>query len=259
VFSAHSEGPDLLDASVPADPPTLADCHVREIPPGLSLAPQRHPFEQIILVLAGRGSTSFCNDDGASVNFEWKAGTLFAVPLDTTCRHFNGSGTQCARFVAVTTAPGIINARGDSALVESPCPDFVEASHAAASMSDLDHSSLLDALDCPLLRIPECGAGGHLSSHMGTRGLSILISQLPPETCGKPHAYGPDAYTIVLAGEGYSLVWPEGGQRMRWAWRQGALLAAPNAWWRQHFNSGKSPARLVTVAPNISLMQSCES
>lgn len=203
---------------------------VCEIAPGASLAPQRHPFEEIILVLAGRGSTSFCDDRGASVSFEWKAGTLFAVPPDVTCRHFNGSGRQCARFVTVTTAPRVSNERDD------PAPS-----------SGLDHASVIDALDCPLLSMPECGAGGHLRSRLGTRGLAVLISQLPPATEGQAHVYEADAYTVVLAGEGYSELWPEGGQRMRRDWREAELLAAPAGWWRQHFNAGGSPARLVTV------------
>ena len=114
----------------------MSDCHVCEIPPGESLAPQRYPFEGIILVLAGRGSTRFSDDRGADLSFEWKAGTLFAVPPDATCRHFNGSGAQCARFAAVTAAPGVIDARG------------VEVTRDAACISDLDHVSLLDALEC---------------------------------------------------------------------------------------------------------------
>lgn len=219
-----------------AEVPSVSDCYVCEIPPASNLLAQRHPFEEIVLVLAGRGSTALCDDRGVSSSFEWTAGTLFTVPRDTACRHFNGSGRHSARFVSVTTAPSVLNGRHD------PAP-------AQADASDADHASVLDALDCPLLAMPEHGVGGHLRTRLGTRGLSILISQLPPATWGNAQVRGPDAYTIVLVGRGHSLIWPEGGQRIRWDWRESTLLPTPNGWWHQQFNAGTAPARFVTLAP----------
>src|SRR5271157_4813412 len=43
---------------------TSNDCYVCEIPPGKKLAPQRQLFEEMILVLDGRGSTTVWNDAG---------------------------------------------------------------------------------------------------------------------------------------------------------------------------------------------------
>src|SRR5262249_36299160 len=51
---------------------TSNDCYVCEIAPGKALAPQHHLFEEMILVLAGRGSTTVWNNAGARVSFEWK-------------------------------------------------------------------------------------------------------------------------------------------------------------------------------------------
>jgi mannose-6-phosphate isomerase-like protein (cupin superfamily) len=84
---------------------TSNDCYVCEIPPAGKLAPQRQLFEEMILVLDGRGSTTVWNDAGARITFEWKAGALFAIPLNTWHQHFNGSGRVPARYVAVTNAP----------------------------------------------------------------------------------------------------------------------------------------------------------
>src|SRR5215216_2815084 len=61
---------------------TSNDCYVCEIPPGKTLAPQRQLFEEMILVLAGRGSTSVWNDAGSRITFEWQAGAMFAIPLN---------------------------------------------------------------------------------------------------------------------------------------------------------------------------------
>jgi len=46
------------------------------------LAPHRQLFEEMILVLDGRGSTTVWNDAGHRITFEWKAGALFAIPLN---------------------------------------------------------------------------------------------------------------------------------------------------------------------------------
>ena len=49
---------------------TSNDCYVMEIPPGKSLAPHRQLYEEMILVLSGRGSTTVWNDAGARITFE---------------------------------------------------------------------------------------------------------------------------------------------------------------------------------------------
>ena len=88
---------------------TSNDCYVMEIPPGKSLAPHRQLYEEMVLVLGGRGSTTVWNDAGARITFEWKEGALFAIPLNCQHQHYNGSGREPARYVAVTDAPPVIN------------------------------------------------------------------------------------------------------------------------------------------------------
>src|SRR3981189_1103727 len=53
---------------------TSNDCYVCEIPPGKTLAPQRQLFEEMILVLDGRGSTTGGNDQGRGITFTRKRG-----------------------------------------------------------------------------------------------------------------------------------------------------------------------------------------
>src|SRR5918911_4663088 len=59
---------------------TSNDCYVCEIPAGGKLAPQRQLYEEMILVLDGRGSTTVWNDAGDRVSFEWQGGSMFAIP-----------------------------------------------------------------------------------------------------------------------------------------------------------------------------------
>ena len=240
-----------------AGPPLAADCYVCELPPGERLAAQSPLFEEIVLVLAGRGSSTFAIGGSERHSFEWKAGTLFALPRNVTYRHFNGSGKSPARFLAVTTAPATINALSDA---QSDF-DYREAFAGGFSRGDdcgavdLNGACGLDALDSPLIERPACGAGGHLHSSMGTKRLSIWISQLPPATYGKAHAYAADAFTVVLSGAGCTLAGPAGGEHTCWRWQQGSLIAAPAAWWRQHFNIGAAPARMVTFVARVAAQQ----
>src|SRR5438093_10414443 len=105
---------------------TSNDCYVCEIPAGKSLAPQRQLYEEMIYVLDGRGSTAVWNDAGKRIQFEWKAGAIFAIPLNCWHQHFNGSGREAARYVAVTNAPVMINAFGDLGFVFSTKYDVKE-------------------------------------------------------------------------------------------------------------------------------------
>src|SRR6202023_2094023 len=88
---------------------TSNDCYVCEIAPGKKLAPQRQLFEQMVLVLDGRGSTSVWNDEGRRIRVVWKARPMIRSPLNCWPQQFNGSGQASARYVAVTNAPPVIN------------------------------------------------------------------------------------------------------------------------------------------------------
>ena len=234
---------------------TSNDCYVCEIAPGQKLAPQRQLFEEMILVLDGRGSTSVWNDAGNRITFEWKAGALFAIPLNTWHQHFNGSGANPARYVAVTNAPVIINAFSDLDFVFNTEYDFKgrfdgEPEYFANKGEQkgllLDTNFVADAVNLPLFAAKERGAGGgHTRFSMAKGSMNSHISQFPVGTYKKAHAHGPGAHVIVLSGEGFSLMWPEGEEPKRYDWREGAMIVPPNLWYHQHFNTGITPARYL--------------
>jgi oxalate decarboxylase/phosphoglucose isomerase-like protein (cupin superfamily) len=234
---------------------TSNDAYVCEIPAGKQLEPQRQLYEEMVYILDGRGSTTVWNDEGKKVSFEWSKGSIFAIPLNTMHQHFNGSGKDVARFVSVTNAPAIINAFGDIDFVFGTQYDF---KNRFAGESDyfankgeqkgllLDTNFVADAINLPLISAKERGAGGgHIRFSMAKGSMNSHISQFPVGTYKKAHAHGPGAFVIIMSGQGYSLMWPEGEEPRRYDWQEGTLITPPNMWFHQHFNTGTTPARYL--------------
>src|ERR687892_395016 len=234
---------------------TSNDCYVCEIPAGGELAPQRQLFEEMILVLSGHGSTKVWNDSGAEVTFEWGPGALFAIPLNANHQHFNGSGSETARFVSSTNAPPVINLYDDLEFVFGTAHDFPkrfngEPDYFAPKGEQkgllLDTNFVADAVNLPLIEAKERGAGGgHIRFAMAKGSMNSHISQFPTATYKKGHRHGPGAHVIILSGEGYSLMWPEGEEPRYYKWEVGTMIVPPNMWLHQHFNTGTTPARYL--------------
>jgi oxalate decarboxylase/phosphoglucose isomerase-like protein (cupin superfamily) len=234
---------------------TSNDCYVCEIAAGGKLSPQRQLFEEMVLVLSGRGSTTVWNDAGDRATFEWKAGAMFAIPLNAWHQHFNGSGREAARYVAVTNCPSVMNLYEDVDFIFNTPYDFKQRFAGEADYFSgkgeqkgflLTTNFVPDTVNLPLIEAKERGAGGgHIRFNMARGSIASHISQFPVGTYKKGHRHGPGAHVIVLSGEGYSLMWPEGEEPRRYDWQIGTMIVPPNMWFHQHFNSGPTPARYL--------------
>src|SRR3989442_6713427 len=178
---------------------TSNDCYVCEVPPGKKLEPQRQLFEEMILVLDGRGSTTVWNDQGRRITFEWKAGAMFAVPMNCWHQHFNGSGQAGARYVAVTNAPPVINLYEDIDFVFNTRFDFKQrfngepdyfAAKAQADGLRLETNFIPDGVNVPVADTAERGAGSRMVRFNLAKGnIPGHISQFPVGTYKKAHAH----------------------------------------------------------------------
>ncbi|HEY2241444.1 MAG TPA: hypothetical protein VGI21_21760 [Streptosporangiaceae bacterium] len=234
---------------------TSNDCYVCEIPKGGSLAPQRQLFEEMILILDGRGSTTVWNEAGQSVTFEWQAGSMFAIPLNAWHQHFNLSGREPAKFVSSTNMPPVINLYDDPEFVFGTARDFPQRFNGEADYFApkeemkgllLDTNFVTDTVHLRLAEAKERGAGGgHIRFSMAKGSMNSHISQFPVGTYKKGHRHGPGAHVIILSGSGYSLMWPEGEEPQRFEWQTGSLIIPPNMWFHQHFNTSPEPARYL--------------
>jgi oxalate decarboxylase/phosphoglucose isomerase-like protein (cupin superfamily) len=240
---------------------TSNDCYVCEIPPAGKLAPQRQLFEEMIMILDGNGSTAVWNDAGQRVSFEWQKGSIFAIPLNTWHQHFNGSGTAPARYVAVTNAPPVMNLFEDEEFVFNTAHDFKSrfdgepdyfANRGEQAGLLLKTNFVADAINLPLISAKERGAGGgHIRFNMARGSMNSHISQFPVGTYKKAHRHGPGAHVIMMTGEGFSLMWPEGEEPRRYDWQPGSMIVPPNLWFHQHFNTGTIPARYLAFKHEV--------
>ncbi len=85
------------------------DAYICEIPPQSKTKPQKHLYEEMVYVTQGYGATSVWQKDGKKHTFEWGPGSLFAVPINAHYQHFNASGSEAARYFAVTNSCFMMN------------------------------------------------------------------------------------------------------------------------------------------------------
>ena len=65
----------------------------------------------------------------------------------------------------------------------------------------------------------------------------------------KAHRHGPGRVIVIPVGEGYSIMWEEGKDKVVVPWHEASLFVPPNKWFHQHFNAGGEPARYLALHP----------
>ena len=239
----------------------INDAYLCEIAPAKSLHPQRVLFEEMIYVVEGYGATSVWNDENKKISFEWREGSLFSPPLNTWRQHFNGSGAKPARLLAVTSAPPTINTfRNLDFVLRNPFsfddrfdadPDDFSGKAETYKIKDRqvwDTNFIPDVRTLQLHSWEKRGAGGsNIMIELSRNSMGAHISQFPVGTYKKAHRHGPGAHVIIIGGQGYSLMWPEGEPIKRFDWREGSIVVPPERWFHQHFNTGPTPARYLAL------------
>jgi len=235
------------------------DSYVCEIPPAGSLKPQKHLFEETIVILKGRGATSIWREDGVKQTFEWQEGSLFSPPINVWYQLFNGRGDQPVRYWAVTTAPlvftlfrsadFVFNDRFEFTDRYTGEQDYFTASGKALTPRVWQTNFVSDVYNFKLNPYSERGAGGtNIKFELVNNTLMPHISQFPVGTYKKAHRHAPGAHIIILNGSGYTLLWPEGQPRTRVNWRKNSMFVPPDQWYHQHFNPGSEPARYLAIS-----------
>jgi len=61
--------------------------------------------------------------------------------------------------------------------------------------------------------------------------------------------HGPGRVIVIPGGEGYSVLWKEGGEKIVCPWQEATVFVPPEGWYHQHFNTGKQSARYLALGP----------
>ena len=239
------------------------DTYICEIPPGKSLNPIKHIYEETVFVVKGRGATTVWLDGGEKQTFEWGERSYFAMPPNANYQHHNGSGTEPARYVAMTAAPRVIDTFKNLDFVfknpfvfedrfDGKAGYFTQSESPNAGggwttnfIADVDSSSRI-ATDSK-------ARGGRTPGALGT-GFNLVNSTVrshasswPVGFYKKAHRHGPGIHIVLLRGEGYSLMWKEGEPVQKIPWKPGTMFVPPEMWFHQHFNTGAEPVLFLAI------------
>lgn len=251
-----------------------------EIPPGGSLLPERHVYEEIIYVLSGYGAATVWVEGEAKQSFEWQEGSLFSPPLNSWHQLFNGQSDKPARFFGVTRAPVFMNLFHDLDFIFHN--DFFFRNRYQWEEGFFSHGRLVgedekdEMMDNPKLWrssfIPDVRSFG-LVDDPARGGLSnnaryefadgMMSGRITEEHGGtymKAHHHNGGSHLICLTGQGYTLMWPsEGGplakgvERVKINWKKNTVFAVVDKWFHQHFSTGKEPGRIMSFSAERSV------
>lgn len=249
----------------------IQEARVTEIPPGTTLPPTRIALEEVVYALEGRGLTSIWGADGLPrKSFEWQKHSIFMVPPNYSYQLSNVQGNQPARVLQLNYLPLALlcvpdldffldNPKVDLGLVYGDGADDLYSEAKVTHPSDRNRSGLrnlwvgnffpdMKAWD-KLEPYRTRGAGGHTVYFRSTMSRGGHMSVFPARTYKMAHRHGPGRVIVIPAGEGYSIIWQEGGEKIVLPWHEGSVFTPPNQWYHQHFNLGADPARYIAFGP----------
>jgi uncharacterized RmlC-like cupin family protein len=239
---------------------------IAEIPPGKSLKPIRHIYEEQVVILSGRGASQFWSESANEpITLEWQRGSLFSPPLNVKHQHFNGSASEPVRIATANNLPLIMNIYNSPDFVFNVPYEFTDrfAGQKNFFSSDFkageDEDRIVNFIpDLNAVKLdyhPERGIGfSRLGIHLSGNSMVGHIMAIESGTYKKAHRHGPGAQVIVIAGKGYSLMWHPGGKFVRVDWKPGSLLVPPEGWYHHHFTTSREPARHLALRRGLRLV-----
>jgi oxalate decarboxylase/phosphoglucose isomerase-like protein (cupin superfamily) len=238
------------------------DTHLIEIAPGGKSEPEKHLYEEMSYVVSGRGATTVWYDDGQKQTFEWGTGSLFAIPINATYQHFNGSGTEPARYASVTNAPTVLRMFHNSDFIFNNPFRFDDRFSGADGYFNgqgklykkryrhvWTTNFVPDTHSMKLHTWAQRGGGGaNVMLELADNTMGAHISEFAIGMYKKAHRHGPGAHVVILDGDGYSLLWKNDySEHIKCDWKPGAVIVPPEDWFHEHFNTGNRPARYLAL------------
>ncbi len=242
-----------------------------EVPAAAALQAEKHLFEEVFLVLSGRGTAEIWRVGSPKRHrFEWQQGAMFAVPMNAMHRIVNASN-EPALLLAGTTAPGVLNLLGDREAVfsNSYVPPEGDDEDLFSPYDDIQPDPVRELALCRTHLVPDALAcdlplDNRLSP--GYRQMELEMTRTPfhatigqhrPGRYAKGHLLPVGTALICLGGEGYTYVWPErlgptpwqdgvAGSVLRFEQKLFSMTAAGpggGRWYHQSFGTSAAPLR----------------
>ena len=242
------------------------DGYICEIAPGTSLPQHRQLYEELVVILDGHGSTDVWYEGTGVRSFEWSRGAVFSIPINAWHRHYNASGTQPVRYAALTSAPPVIEFFRDHDFLfnndfafkdrfDPEDPEFFDKPGQYLTEyygGMLDTNFISDIRKIRLVPREARGKGNHnMYIHIAGSTMFAHVSQFPVGTFKKAHRHGPGAHIIMLDSTGYTMMWKDGEEPVRYDWAEGSILSPAAGVWHQHYNTGTEPCRFVALHSSV--------
>jgi len=249
-------------------------CYVIEVPPGGALNPEKHMYEEIFLVVEGRGTTEIWQDGDTKKHvFEWQKGSMFSIPVNARYRLVNASSGG-ALLLSGNTAPVVLNSLNNVGAVFDNSYVFRDRFSGADDYfkprDDIEPDPVRglamrrtnfipDVVNCDLPLDNRRSVGyRRVEPFMTNNQFYFWIAQHENGRYSKAHAHTSAAVLICLKGKGYTYSWPERHGPTPWKDGNtdelmrldygpfGIVTAAPGGarWYHQHFSVSKDPFRL---------------
>lgn len=249
----------------------VTSARMTEIPAGKTLTRVKPALDEIVYVVDGRGLTSVWIGDGEQKrNFEWQQHSMFLLPRHQHHQIMNMQGEKPARLLHYSYLPMAMSA--------IPEPDFYFDNNHDALVESLEEDVYSEAkliknpgdensyVDLPAYWygnfFPDMRAWDKLDANArrGAGGKTVLIqfanseltahmSEFAAQTYKKAHRHGPGRSILIPRGEGYSIMWEEGKEKIVVPWHECSMLTPPDRWFHQHFNVGGTLARYLAMHP----------
>lgn len=249
----------------------VTEARITEIPPGKTLPPLKFTLDEIVYVVEGQGLTTVWGADGkVSKTFEWQKHSLFMIPRNSTHQFGNTRGNTPARLLHYNYLPMAMSVVPDPdfyfnnpytgpEILQGEDGDFYSEAKVLKPSGSPDAPGLsrgmafwvgnffpdMRAWD-KLVPFKGRGAGGHVVwIRYPASTMTNHMSVFPARTYKKAHRHGPGVVIIIPAGEGFSVMWPEGKDKVFIPWHEGSVFVPPNRWFHQHFNVGATFGRYL--------------
>ena len=243
----------------------VTEARITEIPPGKTLPPGHFALDEVVYVLEGRGLTTiWATDNGPRKTFEWQKHSMFLVPRGHHFQLGSTQGNQPARLLHYNYLPismSIVpdpnfyfeNPYVDRQVLEGD-QDFYSEAQSFLPEGARNAGRIIwygnffpDMLAWDKLHTyEERGAGGlRVGVQFANSTMWSHMSVFPSRTYKKGHRHGPGVVIVIPGGEGYSIMWEEGKEKIVVPWHEGSVFVPPNRWFHQHFNVGAQYARYL--------------